>query len=406
MATVVKRDDRESWEVRWRELVVSLDEHGIETRTWKSRRKRVPTERVGKALAREIESAQALGSAWVDERQVPKATLGSISAGWITASQHRAADTGKYRASLLQKFIDWAGEDEPVTKLSAPLLLAYAAWLPTAGVRSVARYVGTVEQVWAWAANKADRFPGVPSPVRVTGNDNEIPHAVSPVAVDTPTWEDVDRMIHALTPEGSPSGCGQGHGYRPQWALHRRVALFQRYSGLRVSQILSLTWDDLDLRKQALTLRSTAKGAKNQRRTRVVPLHPALVELLGDWAGEPGAVFARIATKGARRGQPVVPTNGEVAEVFTGAWQRAGIEESKWGAVERLKARPTNAIRARWKSTLAGASSYELATLMLGQAAEHGEHDAYVAMGTPEASPYWLRMQAAILAVPRPMTNV
>jgi hypothetical protein len=37
---------------------------------------------------------------------------------------------------------------------------------------------------------------------------------------------------------------------------------------------------------------------------------------------------------------------------------------------------------------------------MLGQATRHGEHDAYVAMGTPEASPYWARMVEAIKAIP------
>jgi len=67
----------------------------------------------------------------------------------------------------------------------------------------VSRYVAQVEQLWAWAWNRSDTFPGAgAADGHVTGRDGDLPHRVEPVATDTPTWAEVDAMIAALTPEG------------------------------------------------------------------------------------------------------------------------------------------------------------------------------------------------------------
>ncbi|TNE88695.1 MAG: hypothetical protein EP330_13785 [Deltaproteobacteria bacterium] len=257
-------------------------------------------------------------------------------------------------------------------------------------------------------------------PKRVTGADGEVQHAPAPIAIDTPTWADVELMLDALTPDGcarwierereriaQETGCSaeevdmRGFGYRPQWELHRQIALVQRWTGLRISQILSLTWEDLDLERRRLRIRQGTKGAKGQARDRIVPMHPSLAEELAGWGVREGHLFARMATKGAQRGQ-MLPLRGDgVAEVFTAAWKRAGVAPAKWDAVGREKARPTNAIRARWKSSIAGVAGYDLAKLMLGQSGG-GEHDSYVAMGTPEASPYWSRMVSALTVLAAP----
>lgn len=402
MASIHYRKSRDKWEVRWAEPQVVIAEDGTEVRSYKSRRRSAPTKKIAEQLKREIEAEAALGQAWEDQREAPVVTLDLVCKAYLAATvRGRPASTARYRSSVLQKFLTWAGEETPVSKLTTGMLGDYAQHLQAADIRSVSRYVGLVEQLWEWAHNRSDTYPGVPTPRRITGADNDVPHAPQPVAVDTPRWLDVDRLLHALTPEGAPKGEGSGYGYRPQWELHRRVALVQRFTGLRVSQILSLDWSDLDLDKHRLTIRAGRRGAKGQKRDRVVPLHKLLVAELAGWGKREGSVFGRVATKGKKRGQVVIPRGHDVAEVFTAAWQRAGVRDSAWSdAGDRRRGRPTNAIRARFKSQIAGAASYELATLLVGQSSHHGEHDAYVALGNPEASPYWQAMVEALATIP------
>lgn len=407
MARVSFREDRNTWEVRWRELRVTVDENGEENRAWKWRKRTCPSKKAAEALKLRVETAASQGDNWTDQRETPTATIGAISIAYTQASYRaRPEATAKHRASLLNRFVAWAGPDRPVSDLTVSLLTGYADVLRAGSdgkraIRSVSRYVGVVEKLWTWAYNRLEKYPGVPQPRKITGSEGEVEHAPAPVALGNPTWEDVDAMIRALSRDGAPQGQGQGYGYRPQWETHRRIALFQRYQGLRVSQILSLTWDEVDLDRGWLVILAGKRGAKGQVRSRIVPLHPALVAELAGWGVREGHLFARLATKGPRRGQAVVPRGDAVSEVFTAAWKRAGVSETKWGAQGRVHARPTNAIRARWKSTIAGSFGYDVAKMLAGQAVG-GEHDAYVVMGDPEASPYWTTMVRALQAIPTP----
>lgn len=192
---------------------------------------------------------------------------------------------------------------------------------------------------------------------------------------------------------------GLGHSNQ-RLGYHQRLAIFQRYSGLRISQILAIKREDIDTQRRVMVLRADALGSKGADRDTSVPIHPDLAVLVKEWRSSVGHLFSRIATKGPSKGWEVVPRGADVAEVFTTAWVRAGVPESRWGAVGRLKARPTNAIRARWKSTIAGVAGYEMAAMMVGQNVERADHLAYVAMGNPEASPYWSKMASALTAIP------
>lgn len=427
MAKVTFRAERNNWQVRWRELQVRVDEHGAETRRWVWKKRSAPTERAAKTLAREVENAQAVGDTWVPVSETAVTTIGALARAYIAAAARsgRPEATVKFRISCLNRFIAFAGDSRPATELTTGLLRDFAAHL-TEGpkpFRSQARYVGVAEQMWAWAHNRGDTYPGVPSPRRITGADGDIQQPSQVIALDTAGWADVDAMLHALTPAGGDAwrdaerarraqeaGCSieeievRGVGYRPGWELHRRVAVVQRYTGLRVSQILALTWSDIDLERGRLRLSSTSKGSKGQRVDRVVPMHSALQAELRTWETTPGPIFTRTATKGPRKGLPVVPRGDEVADVFTGAWKRAGVEVAKWSSIGRQNARPTHAIRAAWKSHIAGAASYDLAKLLAGQRGP-GEHDSYVALGNPEASPYWESMVRVLGTIPTPATE-
>jgi integrase len=402
-----------AWEVRWVEQVTRVNADGTTTVGRTTRRKTVPTKRDGEALAREIEAAKLTGGSWTPPASRPVATLGAVAEAWIANTMNRRpAATARFRASVLQRFLDYADAELPVVELTGGLLRAYADHLAAVGVKSVSRYVGTVEQLWAWAYDNGDTYPGVPQPRRVTGADRDVPHRPPPVAVDTPTWADVDRLIWALTPSGGEAwkertrterggGEARGVGYRPAWEVYRRLVTVQRFTGLRVSQILALRGSDVDLDLQRLTVRAGTQGAKGQRRDRVVPMHPALAQEIASWGAldTDELIFSRTATKGPRQGERIGLTGKEVAEVLAAAWARSGVRRTAWGAESREHARPTNAIRACWKSAISGAASYELAALMLGQSAR-GEHDSYVAVGNPEASPYWDAMRRALEVVP------
>lgn len=412
MASVRYREGRGTWEVRWREPVTTVHADGRTEHGWKERRRSCPDKKTADTLRREVETAAALGEAWADGRAAPVASVGAVAEAWVRATvARRPTATARFRASLLQRFLDWAGEARPVGDLTGGLLRDYAAHLSDEGLKSVARYVGTVEQLWRWAYDNADTYPGVPEPRRITGADRDVPYAPPPSAFDNPAWADVDRLLFALSPAGGEvwkerARAGKdgadvrGYGYRPAWELYRRIVMVQRFAGLRVSQILALTDADLDLERARLTIAAGRAGAKGQRSDRVVPMHPALVAEVRTWGAlPPGLLFGRTATKGPRLGQRLPLTGREVAEVLTAAWKRTGVRASAWGAVRRDHGRPTNAIRACWKSAIAGAASYDLAALMLGQSSR-GEHDAYVAIGNPDASPYWGAMVRALEAIP------
>ncbi|MEZ4320779.1 MAG: hypothetical protein R3F61_25075 [Myxococcota bacterium] len=397
-----------AYAIRWKEPYVTTDENGVATKRHRKRRLAASTLADAVTLLLKMNTAHALGEPFMREVERPIATLEAIVVAYVTMSTDgRPATTARYRASILQRFLDWAGPEATVDSLSPTYLTDYAMFVKREGITQFSRYVGLVEQVWTWAHDRPERFPGVPTPRRVTGRDGDFPHRQNPVAVDTPSWDEVDAMLAALTPEGAlawrerqEGDDFRGHGYRPQWELHRRVALTQRFTGLRVSQILSIEAEDVNLELERLTIRMGREGAKGMRHDRIVPAHPAWIELVRSWEIAAGPLFAREATKGKRVGQLVIPRGCEVAEVFTNAWIRAEVPEVRWGVTRgREKARPTNAIRARWKSTIAGTASYELATMMVGQASR-GEHDAYVALGNPEASPYWESMREALGAIP------
>lgn len=405
MASIRQRNGRIS--VVWREPSVSVDASGVTHKTWVQRERPCPSLDVAKKLRESIEEAGTMGKRWRDARVDPTPTIGAIIEAYVDAGKVGNQRTAAFRASTLQRFHDFAGT-RLVTDLSSDLLRRYAVELRDAGLSTYPRYVAVAEQCWLWAKGQPSRYNGVPDVERITGNSGELRPAGQRIATDTPDWDDVDRMIEALSPRAT-TAVGSGYGYRPQWELHRRLAVFQRYTGLRISQILNVQGEDIDLGKGTLIIRAGYAGAKGQRGDVIVPIHRLLIEELKATAATPiqsGPLFAKRATKGAVAGKLVIPRGAEVAEVFANAWHRAGVSESKWGAVGRDNARPTNAIRACWKSTIAGASDYLLATLMVGQSVGKGEHSAYVALGNPKASPYWVRMVNALEAIPAPAAGL
>ena len=238
MASISKRGD--GWQVRWRELKVTVDEKGETSREWIWRKRQCPTHDAAKKLSLEVETAHSLGDSWKDKREQPKAGLRMLALAYVRAAVDAGTPvaTQRFRSAMIGGFLDFLnareeddpGADTPVTELSLSLLERFANSLPNVGRQAQTRYrkVMEVEKLWAWAFARPERFPGVPFPRRYTGGSSDADKLSAPppvVAVAAPTWAELDRMISHLGEE---------------W--HRRAAILMRFTGLRTSQTCGLDW--------------------------------------------------------------------------------------------------------------------------------------------------------------------
>ena len=62
--------------------------------------------------------------------------------------------------------------------------------------------------------------------------------------------------------------------------LYRDVIETGLYTGMRVSEIRNLSWDDLDFVGMKIRVRNTESFSTKSKKDRTVPLHPKLAELL------------------------------------------------------------------------------------------------------------------------------
>lgn len=403
MASVTHRPERNTWEVRWRELRVTVDGEGNKRKRWASRRKSCPTQATARALARKIEETQAIGQEWVEERREAKSTLRVATLAFVRSAVDAGApvSTQRYRSAMMGSFLDYIdareeddrGADRPMTDLSLSLLQRYAQALPDDIAESTRhRKVQEVEKMWAWAYDRPERFPGVPTPRRYTGTGADKLSAPPPmVALAVPSWDDVDAMTSHL---------------HIQW--HRRAAIVMRYTGARASQVCGLKWSDLNLDRGILHLMAGRRGAKRGR-GRVVPLAPPLLAELRVWQAEDikeygtasGLLFPRRygASKGSKLPKPY--RGDALTAPFRRAWAAAKVEEAKWGAGDdRGKGSPTHAIRRCVRTGLIRLGVEEaLALHLVGQSQGHTAA-AYVPQDTPEQSPYWPRLVQAVQLIP------
>jgi integrase len=406
MASIVKH--RGKWMVRWRELSVTLDGNGVEQRRWKSRRKMCPTQRAAKTLAREIETAHALGKNWSDQRTIITAAIRDVVLAYVRAAVDANAPlaTQRFRSAMLGGFLDFldarnedgTGVHRTMKELSLTLLETYANSLPGDGRKGTTRYrkVMEVERMWRWASERPERFPDVPPPKRYTGGSADADRLSPPppvYAIAAPTWLDVDRMISQL---------------KIEW--HRRCATLMRFTGLRASQACGLCWTDVDLERGILFVRARVRGAKRSR-SRVMPLNESLVEEMRGWGVREGLLFPR-RYKGRDGEQRLDPHRGDaLVAPFRRAWRLADVPADRWDAVKgvtggRAKGSPTHAIRRCIRTELIRAGVEEAIVLYLVGQTQGVTASAYVPETSPEQSPYWPRLLDAVAGIPPVVTNV
>lgn len=383
MASVARRADTGEWEVRWKEREVSADG----TARWVSRRRRAPTKATADRLRRLVEEQLALRGHYEPEGEIVSRTIGELVAAYLRAAAMGGSpeSTVRTRASLLAPFVQLHGE-RPVGELTVGLLRDYAASLPGNGRQAATRHrkVLEVESAWSWGARASEEWPGLRWPQAITGQLGEVRPPSPVVALGAPSWADVDRMIAAL-----------------DLAWHRQVALVLRYTGLRASQALRLTWADIDLEQRLVRVRAGVTGAKRGP-TRVLPLHPALVRELVSWRpeGATGLLFPR------RYQHRAGPHRGDVLVApFRAAWEAAQVPRERWDVVDhepdaRAHGSPTHAIRRCVRSQLLRAEVPEAAVLYLVGQSQGVTGAAYVPEHSPAESPWWPVVVRAVEAIP------
>ncbi|HHO54077.1 MAG TPA: site-specific integrase [Deltaproteobacteria bacterium] len=382
------------WEVRFKLKQTVVDDHGEPRVIWRDRRRSFDTRAAAETFRAEIRLAASRGERWTDQREVPVISLGQVAEAYCAAACDAPLATQRFRRSMMNSLTSWSEPGTLASELSVSLLERYAASLPSAGRAAATRHrkLLEVERMWRWARQRPDRFPGVPEARAITGRDATSIKPPPPVVrLATPSWTDVDAMIHHL---------------RPGWRYgdaHRRIALVLRYTGMRISQAIGLRWSDVRLDHPAgpyLLIRAGRRGSKSSR-GRVIPLHRALAAQLERWGPTRGPVIA--APSDSQRWASGEATRSSMRA----AWVAAGIPPERWDvsdaereAGERRYGSPCHAIRACVKVELLRAGAAEhLVDYFVGHS-KGATARAYVPESAPETSPYWLHLVDVVERIP------
>lgn len=384
-----------AWLVRWRDILHLQQPDGSITKRTVFRGHSVSSEAEAKQLVAEVERLTEKGEIWIPPRNRPVATLRGLALAYLQAGEEAQLpeSTLRSRQGLIRSFLAFLDTLEskgrkgsiPVSVLSLPFLEDYARTLPSDGRTAGTRFkkIFAVERMWRWAADRPERFPGVPSPKRLTGSREEADKLRRPPPVSAwaaPTWDEVDAMMSLL--------------FEP-W--HWRAALILRYTGLRASQVCRMMWVDVDLKRQILRIRPYTMGAKKSK-GRVIPLHPALVQEMAKWEPQVGYLFNREET------EKPSPHRGDVlVRPFRRAWTQAGIAPEKWDQTEEMErghGTPTHAFRRCVRNELIRLGVEEALVLYFIGHQQGLTAAAYVPEHSPEQSPYWPRLLEAVQKIP------
>jgi integrase len=356
MPSISKRGDR--WLVRWRDVV---DGGVVErTRSFKS-------QRLARALLREVEHDVALGRPWSPRvaRRVP--LLGDAMMAFIEDRARTLAPFTLMRYSrtltMFARFVD--DDSATLETLTKQGMVGFFGWLMRAenglhghqrAPATAAKLVEIVQNFWKWCAEHDEYVEHVGAPRKI-----ELPRAAPAFAV-APTWAEMAAAVHACR----------------GWQKHLAVVIYA--TGLRCNQAMRLEWRDVDLEHRRLVIRPELGKMQSEKRGRVVPIPAWLADELATWGTRDGFVI-----KSGRTGQRERIARPREMDA---AWARAGVRPEVW------QGRPHHAFRKGYVSGLkkAGADD-EAVEFLVGHSL--GLRDVY---RDPEALP----LVEAVALVPSP----
>ncbi|GMV27646.1 MAG: hypothetical protein AMXMBFR58_36770 [Phycisphaerae bacterium] len=178
------------------------------------------------------------------------------------------------------------------------------------------KIVEVVQLAWEWAYNEDEWSASVPRPRSIEMRREEGELTVAP------TWAEMDAVVRAFDQE----------------AWHHKLGIVLRFTGLRVQQVMGLTWEDFDLERATLRVRGELCKSRQERRGRIIPISKHLVDILSGWGRREGFVIT--TNRRGRRERLARPRD------LDRAWTRAGVRASAW------KGRPHHAFRKGFVSEL------------------------------------------------------
>ncbi len=244
--------------------------------------------------------------------------------------------THRYRVGILAEAIYAVtglptDEPLPVTVLERPLFDELIPVLEQRGATVPTRALGLLWRAWAWLAADPKSWPRVP--VWPADPTDFVPERAPYEPTEAPSMGHADAALRHLRKRRA----------RLDTVV---VAIVQRYTGLRVGQVLGIERADLDLAAGTLVVR-IGKSRREQAAMRTIPLsrhllaEPLFKELLGR-APETGRIFR------VRR----------IWRTIRVAWEAATeageVPVHVWMPPQRANARPDHAFRAALQGHLAG----------------------------------------------------
>lgn len=269
MASYRRRSGR--IQVRWRDLAGAQRSHTV------------PNLRTARQVIREIEESLALGYDWapVDLRAAP--SLDEIFAAWL-ADRARLwrPRTHQQNAIAVRLFTAWLKRGARTRRLMAERLSREALlgfYDHMCGERensalSAGQRVRMIHRAWRWAFDHDIYGDLVPRPRTI-----ELPEATAELAPRAPTWALCDAVIHEASVSRAP------------W--YGRFFTVMRFTGLRKMQVMRLRWADVDRAHALLTIRPELGKSRKERRGRVVPIAPHLMNTMAGWNTGSGFVIEK-----------------------------------------------------------------------------------------------------------------
>jgi site-specific recombinase XerD len=211
--------------------------------------------------------------------------------GFVRAHSSLAERTLAAYATDVRLFAEWverSGIESPEA-VNRTLVRRYIAHLSTRGFarRSIARKAAAIRRYFLWAVAEG-MAPADPTiGLHVAGGSGRLPRVLD--------GRELGQLLDGSAPDDEPI-----------WRRHRDDAVLEILygSGIRVSELCSLTLDQVDLRGQALVV--WGKGSKERR----VPLSEPAAAALSTWLKVRHDVVRADAGHvvfGNERGKPLTP---------------------------------------------------------------------------------------------------
>ena len=192
--------------------------------------------------------------------------------------------------------------------------------------------------VWNWAADDPETYPGLAAPPRDASR--VLPRPPAYAAPVPPTLEEADACLRHLAKNAY---------------IARPAGIVMRYTGLRVSQVLGIEVGDLDLARAELRVR-TGKSRREKAEQRTIPVSRHLVDEVVTWVADraPGDRLVK-----RRRDQRAPDTMNHLpgqplANGWEGACAAGEARREVWAPPNREIARPEHAFRAAFQAFMEG----------------------------------------------------